>query len=101
MAIKIDRIVSPQQDTNPDKSIEGLIHAALPKTTSSEPTRPTTKTAYNIAVKKIPTSQPTPQKQTLSPPQNPKTSYHPSRLVLESQVRSGLVNGPSGCLTGP
>ena len=44
--------------------------------------------AYNTAAKKIPTSQPPPQKQTPSPPQNPKTSYHPSRLVIQFRPNS-------------
>ena len=48
-------------------------------------TQPTpTRMAYNTAAKKMPpTSQPPPPKQSAKPPQNPKSSYHPSRLVVQ------------------
>ena len=40
--------------------------------------------AYNVAVRKTPpTSQPSPPKQGTKLPQNPKTSSHPSRLIVQ------------------
>jgi hypothetical protein len=82
---KLDKIQT-QPSPSPDKSINGSIHANTTHSPATETARPTAKLPYNTTAKNAQNKTPQvpqPIKTDSKTPLNPKTSHHPSRLVVQ------------------